>query len=188
VLLLVALGAAIVARSATSAATVKGWRIDEARTSIGFTIAAIGYPTTHGRFGHFSGRILLDFDHPANSFTSFTVFSASVDVGSPSFNDFVKSAALLNADQFPTLSFTSTYVEKLDDRTARITGDLTMLGVTKPIVLMVTVNAEGSGRGRAVAFVATATISRSRFGMIFGIPLIDDTLEISVKTNALANE
>ena len=166
----------------------QSWRIDETHTSIGFKIDATGFPTTRGRFTHHTGRILIDFERPAKSFTSFTANSASVDVGSQSFNDFVKSAAMLDVAKFPTLSFTSTQVEKLDPRTARVTGNLTMLGVTKPIAFTVNVETDPSSKGRAVAFSATGTIKRSEFGMIFGIPLIDDALEITVKTRALTDE
>jgi polyisoprenoid-binding protein YceI len=166
----------------------QSWRIDEAHTSIGFKIDANGFPTTRGRFTRYTGRILIDLDHPAKSFTSFTVDSASVDVGSQSFNDFVKSAVMLDVARFPTLSFTSTQVEKLDPRTARVTGNLTMLDVTKPITLTVNVETDPSVKGRAVGFSATGTIKRSEFGMIFGTPLIDDALEITVKTRALRDE
>jgi polyisoprenoid-binding protein YceI len=166
----------------------QGWRIDEAQTSIGFTIDAVGFPTTHGRFAHYRGRVLIDFERPAKSYTTFTVDAASVDVGSPSFNDFVKSAALLNVGRFPTMSFASTQVEKLDSHTARVTGNLTLLGVTKPIMLTVDVATDPAAKGRAVAFVAKGRIQRSDFGMMFGIPLIDDALEITVKTRALYDE
>ena len=63
-----------------------------------------------------------------------------------------------------------------------------MIGATKPIVLTVNVDTDPSAKGRAVAFVATGTITRSQFGMTFGIPLIDDALEITVKTRALTDE
>jgi polyisoprenoid-binding protein YceI len=179
------LGGGVMVQAAVSA---QGWRIDEQRTAIGFKIEAVGFPTTRGRFTHYSGRILLDFDRPARSFTSFTVDSDSVELGSKAFNEFVKSAALLDVTRFPTLSFTSTQVEKLDPRTARVTGNLTLLGVTKPLALTVTVETEPSGKRRVVAFAATATLKRSDYGMIFGIPLIDDALEITVKTRALSDE
>lgn len=173
--------------AATRAATpAQAWRIDEAHTSIGFKIDALGFPTTHGYFNRYSGRILIDFEHPAKSFTSFTVDSASVDLGSQYFNDFVKSRVLLNVENFPTLSFTSIQAEKVDPRTARVTGNLTMLGVSKSITLTVRVDPDPTANGR-VALVATGTIRRSDFGMIFGIPVIDDALEITVKTRALAN-
>ena len=166
----------------------QGWRIDEAQTSIGFTIDAVGFPTTHGRFAHYRGRLLIDFDRPAKSYTTFTVDAASVDVGSASFNEFVKSAVLLNVERFPTMSFASTQVEKVDAHTARVTGNLTLLGVTKPITLTADVATDPAAKGRVVAFVAKARIQRSDFGMMFGIPLIDDALEITVKTRALSDE
>ena len=166
----------------------QSWRIDEAQTSIAFKIDAVGFPTTHGHFGHYTGKILIDFDRPAKSFTNFTVDATSVDVGAGSFNDFVKSRALLNVERFPTMAFASTQVEKLDSRTARVMGNLTMLGVTKPIALTVSVDGDPPAKGAAVGFVAKGTIARSDFGMIFGLPLIDDTLEITVKTRALTDE
>jgi polyisoprenoid-binding protein YceI len=170
-----------------AAMAAQSWRIDETHTSIGFKIDATGFPTTRGQFRRYTGRIAIDLDRPAKSSTSFTVESASVDVGSQSYTDFVKSAALLHVAKFPTLSFASTQVEKLDPRTARVTGNLTMLGVTKPIALNVNVEPDPSAKGR-LAFSATATIRRSDFGMIFGLPLIDDTIEITVKTRALTDE
>jgi len=170
------------------ATAAQGWRIDEAHTWIGFKIDAIGFPKTQGHFNHYSGKVLIDFDRPAKSFTSFTVDSTSVDLGAQAFNDFVKSSPLLNAEKYPTLSFVSTLVEKLDSRTARVSGNLIMLGVTRPIVLMVYVDPDPSSKGRAVAFVATSKITRSEFGMTFGLPLIDDALEITVKTRALTDE
>ena len=173
---------------AHSATPAQGWRIDEAQTSIGFTIDAVGFPTTHGHFAHYRGRLLIDFDRPVKSYTIFTVDAASVDVGSPSFNDFVKSSALLNVERFPTMSFVSTQVEKVDAHTARVTGNLTLLGVTKPITLTVDVATDPAAKGRAVAFVAKGRIQRSDFGMMFGIPLIDDALQITVKTRALSDE
>jgi polyisoprenoid-binding protein YceI len=185
VLCLSALSCCVDVQAATPA---QGWRIDEAQTSIGFTIDAVGFPTTHGHFAHYRGRVLIDFDRPAKSYTTFTVDAASVDVGSPSFNDFVKSAVLLNVERFPTMSFASTQVEKLDAHTARVTGNLTLLGVTRPITLTVDVVTDPAAKGRAVAFVAKAKIQRSDFGMMFGIPLIDDALEITVKTRALSDE
>ena len=63
-----------------------------------------------------------------------------------------------------------------------------MLGVSKPVTLLVNVETNPEAKRHAVAFVATGTIVRSDFGMKFGIPLIDDALEITVKTRALTDE
>jgi polyisoprenoid-binding protein YceI len=191
------LAAAVLAAGAGAAISAQSWRIDEAHTSIGFKIDAVGFPTTRGRFTRYTGDISIDFDRPSKSFTRFTVESDSVDVGSASYTDFVKSPALLNVAQYPTMSFASTAVEKLDGRTARVTGDLTLLGVTRPVALTVNVDDGRAARGlekrvdkgaNAVAFSATGTIRRSEFGMVFGLPLVDDALEITVKTRALTDE
>ena len=91
--------------------------------------------------------MLIDFDRPAKSYATFTVEFASVDAGSPMFNNFIKSPALLNVERFPTMSFVSTQVEKLDSRTARVSGSLTMLGVSRPIALTVNVETDPSAQG-----------------------------------------
>jgi polyisoprenoid-binding protein YceI len=166
----------------------QSWRIDEAQTSIAFKIDAVGFPTTHGHFGHYTGKILIDFDRPAKSFTNFTVDATSVEVGAASFNDFVKSRALLNVERFPTMAFASTQVEKIDAHTARVIGNLTMLGVSRPVTLTVDVEKNKADQANAVSFTAKGTIVRSEFGMTFGIPLIDDAIEITVKTRALNDE
>jgi polyisoprenoid-binding protein YceI len=166
----------------------QSWRIDETQTSIAFKIDAVGFPTTHGHFGHYTGKILIDFDRPARSFTNFTVDATSVDVGAASFNDFVKSKALLNVERFPTMAFASTQVEKLDAHTARVIGNLTLLGVSRPVTLTVDVDGNTANQANAVSFTAKGTIARSEFGMNFGIPLIDDAIEITVKTRALNDE
>jgi polyisoprenoid-binding protein YceI len=173
---------------AQAALPVQGWRIDEMHASVGFKIDAVGFPATRGHFTHYAGDIFIDFDRPAKSFASFNIDSTSVDVGSEAYTRFVKSTALLNVAQFPTMSFTSTEVEKLDARTVRVVGNLTMLGVTKPIALTVNVESDSPAKGRAVAFQATGRIKRSEFGMTFGIPLVDDALEITVKTRSLTDE
>ena len=72
-----------------------GWRIDPARTTIAFAIDAVGFPRTEGRFGRFEGRIFVDLDHPDRSSVVFHVQAQSVDVGSASFSDYLRSAAFL---------------------------------------------------------------------------------------------
>jgi polyisoprenoid-binding protein YceI len=171
-----------------AATAAEGWHIDESHSSIGFKIDAVGSPTTHGRFNHYSSRIVIDLQHPERGFMTFVIDSASIDVGSELINDFAKSWVLLDVEKFPTLSFTSTHVETVDAHTARVTGNLTMLGITKPIILTVNIEADSATQGGAVLLVVTATIRRSEFGMTFGLPLINDALEIAVQARALPGE
>ena len=139
-----------------------GWRIDPARTTIGFSIDAVGFPRTEGRFRRFEGRISVDFDHPDRSKVAFRVQSQSVDVGSPSFSDYLRSAAFLNSAGHPSIDFVSTSVEKINDHSVRVTGNLTLLGVTKPIAVEVAVEREEAGGRPRLAFQAETRIRSAR--------------------------
>ena len=157
-------------------AAAANWRIDPARTHIAFAIDAVGYPRTHGQFRQFAGRISVDFQHPDNSRVSFHVESESVDVGSASFDDYLRSDAFLNSTRFPSIDFVSSSVAKVDDHTVRVTGELTLLGVTRPLSVDVAVEREGGG-GR-LAFLAKTNIDRLAFGMNSGFPLVSRDVEL----------
>lgn len=152
---------------------------------ISFTIDAIGYPRTEGEFHKFVGRVSVDFDHPAKSRVEFQVLARSIDVGSAAFSDYLKSAAFLDADKFADIAFASSGIEKLDERNVRVTGDLTMLGVTHPLTVDVEVRrVEGAARGR-LAFTARAHIDRLAFGMNSGFPLISRDVDLVVASEAI---
>src|SRR5579863_9706369 len=114
-LLCAALTLGVLAQSQGRAFAAVNWRIDPSRTHIAFAIDAVGYPRTQGEFRHFDGRISVDFDHPAQSRVSFNVETQSVDVGSASFDDYLRSEAFLNADRFKQIAFVSTAVEKISE-------------------------------------------------------------------------
>jgi len=161
------------------------WKIDPARTRISFSIDAVGYPRTDGVFRQFSGRIDVDFDHPAQSRVSFDVQTQSVDVGSASFSDYVRSEVMLNAARFPDIAFASTAVEKIDENKVRVEGNLTMLGVTRPLSVDVEV-LRRAGDGRRLGFLAHARIDRLAFGMNSGYPIISRNVELVVASEAVA--
>ena len=175
--------AAMVALAHQPALAGDRWRIDPMRTEIAFAIDAVGFPRTEGRFHRFDGRISVDFDRPDRSAVAFHVLAASVDVGSASFSDYVKSAAFLDADRHPSIDFVSTSVERIDDKTVRVSGDLILLGVTKPIEVHVAVNREGGGSKR-LAFLAKTNIDRLEFGMNSGFPLVSREVELTIASEA----
>src|SRR5271166_2274655 len=121
------------------AAAAANWRIDPARTQIAFAIDAVGYPRTEGKFRRFEGRISIDFEHPDKSGVAFHVQSGSVDVGSASFSDYIRSVAFLDSAKYPSIDFDSTSVQRINDHTVRVSGELTLLGVTRPLSVDVTV-------------------------------------------------
>ena len=164
-------------------AAAANWRIDPARTHIAFAIDAVGYPRTHGQFRQFAGRISVDFEHPDKSRVSFHVESESVDVGSASFDDYLRSDAFLNSTRFPSIDFVSSSVAKVDDHTVRVIGELTLLGVTRPLSVDVAVEREGGG-GR-LAFLAKTNIDRLAFGMNSGFPLVSRDVELVISSAAV---
>ena len=112
---------------------------------------------------------------------AFHVRSQSVDVGSPSFDDYLRSVAFLDAARFPSIDFVSSSVEKVDDHTVRVTGELTLLGVTRPLSVDVAVQ-RGSAR---LAFLAKTSIDRLAFGMNSGFPLVSREVELVISSEAV---
>ena len=180
---ILALGA--LAETHTPASASLNYRIDPARTHIAFAIDAVGYPRTHGQFRLFAGRISVDLDHPDRSSVTFHVQSQSVDVGSSSFDDYLRSAAFLDAAHFPSIDFASSSVQKLDDHTVRVTGELTLLGVTKSLSVDVAVQRARSGGGQRLEFVAKTSIDRLAFGMNSGFPLVAREVELVISSEAV---
>jgi polyisoprenoid-binding protein YceI len=170
--------------TASDAFARSNWLIDPARTHIGFAIDAVGWPQTIGKFDRFEGRIAVDFDHPSQSRVTFHVQSQSVDVGSSGFSDYVRSEVLLNAARFPTIDFTSTAVEKLDDHRVRVTGDMTLLGTTRPLSVDVDVSSQAEGGHTRLGFTARARIDRLDFGMNSGFPIISRDVLLTISTEA----
>jgi polyisoprenoid-binding protein YceI len=175
----------LVGQTRAPAFAAANWRIDPARTHIAFAIDAIGYPRTHGQFRQFAGRISVDLDHPDRSSVAFHVQSQSVDVGSPSFDDYMRSAAFLDAAHYPSIDFVSKSVEKVGDHTVRVTGDLTLLGVTRPLSVDVEVQREAGGDGGRLDFLAKTSIDRLAFGMNSGFPLVSREVELVISSEAV---
>ena len=165
--------------------SVTRWSIDPARTQIAFDIDAVGYPRTHGEFHRFDGRISIDFDHPERSRVAFRVEASSVDVGSSAFNDYLRSAAFLNDAKFPDVQFVSTSVEKLDETRVRVTGELTLLGVTKPLTVEVAVRRETEGGRERLVFGAQTHLDRLEYGMNSGYPIVSRDVDLKISTTAL---
>ena len=174
----------VLAQARAPAVAAANWRIDPARTHIAFAIDAIGYPRTHGQFRQFAGRISVDFEHPDKSNVAFHVRSQSVDVGSTSFDDYLRSVAFLDSTRFPSIDFVSNSVAKVDDHTVRVTGQLTLLGVTRPLSVDVAVQREGGG-GQRLAFLAKTSINRLEFGMNSGFPLVSRDVELVISSAAV---
>ncbi len=161
-----AIAAASGLASAASAA-VETYTIDPVHSAVGFSIRHF-VSRVPGRFTQFSGTITVDRDNLENSSVE-----ASIDAGSLStFNDHrdadVKSPNYLDAAKFAAMTFKSTSWKKTGDATFDVTGNLTIKGVTKEVVLKVTLLGFGPGmRGAQLSgWEASTTLSRTAFGVI----------------------
>ena len=184
-LLAFALSLAAETLSPNTAVPASDWVMDPLNTHIAFAIDAIGYPRTEGEFHDFAGRISVDFAHPDQSRVSFQVESRSVDAGSAPFSNYLRSEALLDAARFKQIVFSSTAVKKLDEHNVAVSGDLAMLGVTRPLTVDVTVSRPPGQPQPRLGFTARARVDRLAFGMNTGYPLISRTVDLTVASESV---
>ena len=116
--------------------------------------------------------------------TGRAVQSQSVDVGSTSFSDYVRSAAFLDSAKYPSIDFNSTSVQRINDHTVRVSGQLTLLGVTKPLSVDVTVARENAAGRPRLALRAQTRIDRLEFGMNSGFPLVSRDVDLTISSEA----
>lgn len=178
---LVFLAAALPAFAGAEYAGADEYDLDTPHTQIMFSIDHLGFSRSYGKFLKYEGRFLLDRRHPEKSSVEVAISTDSVDMGDKLWNE--KVAALFKPEQFPQMTFKSTAVRQTSKRGADVTGDLTLLGVTKPVTLHVTFNkAARNPFGKYVCgFSATADIKRSAFGMRDYLPLVGDDVHIMIE-------
>jgi len=137
----------------------------------------------YGRFTDIKGRIVVDKD-PAKSSVEIVINADSLDTGVPDRDKHLKSPDFLNTKQFPTITFKSKKVEAIGKNRFRVTGDLTLHGVTRPITVTVTKVGEGKNfKGmQVIGFETTFTIKRSDFGMkgLMNVAADEVTLTIAI--------
>ncbi len=167
------------------------YELDKNHASLIWKVSHLGLSNYTARFTDFDIDIDFNAFEPAASRVRATIDPTSVetDFPEPEKKDFDKELAMkeswFNAEQFPQITFMSTSVEKTGDNTGKVTGDLTFLGVTKPVTLDVVFNkAIGNhpfANKPALGFSATTTIKRSYFGLTTYIPQIGDEVEIIIE-------
>ena len=147
------------------------FKVDPVHSMVFFSIAHLNIAKNYGRFNNPEGTFNLNEDDLSKSFINIRVNTKDVDTGHDGRDDHLRSPDFFNAREFPAITFKSGSFteagEQADRRLFRVTGDLAMLGVTKPIEVMVYKTGEGdTGRqGYKQGIEATFTIKRSDFGM-----------------------
>lgn len=170
-------------------ASAESYIIDSTHAHAGFRVSHFGYSTTLGQFRDIAGTLEFDQANPAASTVEVTIKTASVDTANDARDEHLRKADFFNVEQFPTMTFKSTHIEVTGEKTAKITGDLTLLGVTKPVTLDATFNQAAPhpmDNTRYVAgFSATGSLKRTDFGMNYAAPAIGDDIALIIEAEAL---
>jgi polyisoprenoid-binding protein YceI len=162
------------------------YTVDPAHTYAHFTVNHLGFSTMHGRFDKTSGKATLDMAAKTGS-VEISIESGSISTGFVKRDDHLKSPDFFNAAEFPAITFKSSKIKFKGDAPASIEGELTMLGVTKPVTL--TVNEFKCGENPMskkyeCGAGAIAQIKRSDFGMTKFLPAVGDDIKLEFEIEA----
>lgn len=170
------------------------YKLDPVHASIVFRVNHIGFSNYTSRFAMFDARLQLDPKNPSAAQLTATVDVRSLALNAPpaGFLDTLLGKEFFEAAKYPQISFRSTRVEMTAPNRARITGDFTMHGVTRAVVLDATLNGGYAGfqldPQARIGFSAHTSLKRSQFNMGFGVPPpgstmgVGDDVDIAIET------
>lgn len=162
-------GAAPGGSAAALPAGLVEYEVDPAHTQVMFKVRHMGVSTVTGRFNRFAATFGYDPANPAASWLTATIDAASIDTENDRRDNHLRSADFFAADSYPTLTFQSTRVEPAGEGRLEVAGDLSIRGVTKPVVLDVTLEGAALGQGGRpiTGWTAETTINRKDYGLMW---------------------
>ena len=172
----------------TSADAADKYTFDKLHSQIIFFVDHLGFAKSEGEFHDYDGHYMFDEEHPEKSSVEVTIKTASIDMDDEAWDAHLKNADFFNVEKFPEMTFKSTSIKVTGDKTGEITGDLTILGVTKPVTLTTVHNKTGENpysKKIESGFSAKTTIKRSDFGMTYGLPGVGDDVEIMIEVEGV---
>jgi len=173
---------ATIAVPATLPAAPQTFNIDTVHSGVSFKVRHF-FNRVPGTFAQFSGTIVFDAENPAASSAQATIAVASVDTRNKGRDEHLQNDDFFKASQFPSISFQSTAFEAVGGNRYRITGDLTMVGVTKSVVLDAELLGVGPGRNNRLTsgWTAKTTINRTDWGISYGQGIVGNEVEIELE-------
>ncbi|MBJ8497612.1 YceI family protein [Acinetobacter oleivorans] len=180
-------GLAVALVSSVTLAAPVDYKIDPTHTATVFSWNHFGFSTPSANFSDIQGVIKVDNAKPANSSVNVTIPLSSVNTNVPALDKEFQEEAWFNAAKYPNITFKSTKVETKDKKHFKITGDLTVKGVTKPVVLDAVLNKQGEhpmAKVPAIGFNATTSFKRSDFGLGNYVPNVGDKITVNITTEA----
>ncbi|SNT70765.1 YceI family protein [Psychrobacter sp. LV10R520-6] len=159
---------ALAVTTLASAALPTQWQLDNSHTRVGFEVEHLGFSTTMGRFDKVDGSLSYNIKAPNKTQMQFTIETDSIDTAWDARDKHLKTDDFFNVEKYPTMTFKSTQVNFINPQQAKVTGDFTLLGKTKPLTLDVTLKKIATSpvtKEPVIGFRATGNIDRAAYGM-----------------------
>ena len=180
--------AALALASTVAFAAPLTYKIDANHTDVVASWNHFGFSNPIAHFGKVDGSIIYDPANVGASKVEVTLPLSGLNSHVDAFDEHLRSADFFDAGKFPTVTFKSTSVKAAGKGKLKVAGDLTIKGITKPVVLNVTINKIGVqpiAKREAAGFSATATVKRSDFGLGLYVPNVSDQVTLSITTEAI---
>ena len=181
------LGLAVASVATFTMAKPVAYQIDPTHTATVFSWSHFGFSTPSANFSDIQGTINVDNAKPANSSVNVTIPLSSLNTNVKALDEHLKTADFFDAAKYPNITFTSTKVQALGKNKYKITGNLTVKDVTKPVVLDAVLNKQGvhpMTKAEAIGFNATTSFNRSAFGVGAYVPNVGDKITVNITTEA----
>lgn len=178
--------AAFAALPALAAPTT--YELDPNHTNVLVSWSHFGFSNPTAHFGQADGTLVYDPDNVGASSVQVTLPLSGLDSYVADFDEHLRSGDFFDAAKFPKITFKSTKVEAAGEGKLKVTGDLTVKDITRPVTLGVTVNKmgmHGIAKRNAVGFDAETNVKRSDFGVGAYAPNVSDEVSIRITTEAL---
>lgn len=181
------LASALVFASSHAMAATEAYVIDPSHTQAEFSWNHFGFSNPSGNFDKIEGVINYDADDVTKSSVDVTIAIDSINTHVKKLDEHLSGSDFFDAAKFPTATFKSSKVEKGDGNALKVTGDLTIHGVTKPVTINATLNRAAPhpmSKQATVGFDGSVTIKRSEFGIGNYVPNVSDEIRIKLTTEA----
>lgn len=187
----IVLAAALASLATAGFAAPEKFSLDPSHSQVVFKYNHLGFSTTYGMFSGFEGQIMMDQENPANSSVNVSIPVMTMLTGWQDRETHFMSGDFFGAKEGDMITFASTMVEVTGENTAKITGDLTMNGVTKPVVLDAKLNQAGThpmANQPWAGFDATTSVVRSDFNLGMFAPYVGDEVQLMISVEAMKVE
>jgi polyisoprenoid-binding protein YceI len=184
------LAVGVVFVAALCQAAPKTYQLDPNHTSVLWHVDHFGFSSPSGKW-QADGTLVLDEKNPQASKVSVNIKVNTINTGIPKLDEHLKSKAFFDVDQYPTATFVSDKVKVTGKTTAKVTGILTVHGVSKPVTLNVKLNKLGVNpitEKEAAGFSAETTLSRADFNMNTLEPGLGDEIKLNIEAEGQMSE